>query len=322
MHRLATRMILGAWIVLISCSAGPLKDSGSQINWHRDYEIALSEAKLLDRPVLAYITARWCPASLRLEHSTFLDKRVVKLLRDSFVVVQLDADTCPELAKRLGVEKPPVSIVLSKDGRAQGRIEGYQPTETYLAELSKFIKPIDPIASINAVKKSSSWSKAPDEREPEKPTVPRDEIKLTSLAERQQSATDRAPLTTERGADPMLEGNCPVTMQERKKLVQGLPEFQLQHDGRTYRFAGAEELAKFKLDPARYVPVMCGRCVVSSVDEQFDTEGIARYAAIYRGRLYIFAGAEQRRRFQTDPKRYADCDTTVQAARQVDTNRD
>lgn len=304
----APRCLLGAWIVLVCSSAEPSGEVRPQIIWQRDFEIGLSEAQLLDRPVLAYVTAKWCPACLRQERTTFLDKQVVKFLGESVVAIQVDADSSPELAQRLGAVRLPMSVVLSKDGAVIRRIEGYRPAEGYLAELAESIKPFQRPVSANVVKISPLRGKSnslPTRRTP----LPRtDEIELTGHTERPAAPRAEIVLTVELNSNLMLDGSCPVTLLEAKKLTAGNPEYQVEYDGRTYWLAGADEFAKFELDPARYVPAMGSLCVVSLVDSGLKIDGVSRSAAIYRGRLYLFANSEQRRRFQAEPKRYADSD--------------
>jgi thiol-disulfide isomerase/thioredoxin/YHS domain-containing protein len=54
-------------------------------------------------------------------------------------------------------------------------------------------------------------------------------------------------------------------------------------------------------------PPLCldGYCPVSLAEKQQWVPGDRRFGAIHRGRTYLFAGADQQRRFFTDPDRYA-----------------
>jgi YHS domain-containing protein/thiol-disulfide isomerase/thioredoxin len=308
MRSAAPRCLLGAWIVVICSSAAPSGEVRPQIIWHRDYDIAVSEAKLLDRPVLAYVTAKWCPACLRQERSTFLDKQVVKFLGESVVAVYVDADSSPELAQRLGAEKLPMSVMLSDDGVVMRRIEGYRPAESYLTELAESIKVFQRPESASVVKNSPAREE-PSARPGRRAPLSRpDEIELAGHVERSAALRAEVVLSVELSSNLMLDGNSPVTFLDAKKLTAGKPEFPVEHDGRTYWLADAAELAKFERDPARYVPAMGGLCVVSLVDDNVEVDGVTRIAAIYHGRLYLFANLEKRRRFQAEPRRYADND--------------
>jgi YHS domain-containing protein/thiol-disulfide isomerase/thioredoxin len=311
MRLAAPRCLLGACIIVVCISAGQASEIRPQIIWHRDYDIALAEAQLLDRPVLAYVTAKWCPACLRQERSTFLDRQVVKFLGESVVAVQVDADASPELAQQLGAERLPLMVLLAKDGSILRRIEGYRPAEGLLADLSAHIKPARTKSPTNVAKKSSRTEpNALPNLETPAPTRAED-IELASHTARSVAMHSGITLGLELSSNLMLDGHCPVTFVGSKKLTAGKPEHSIEYDGRTYWLAGENELAKFEHDPVRYAPAMGGSCVVSWIDDERQIDGLTRFAAIYRGRLYLFANSEQRRRFQNQPKRYADSDVAI-----------
>jgi YHS domain-containing protein/thioredoxin-related protein len=310
MRLAAPRCLLGACIIVVCCSAVRAGEARSQVVWHRDYGIAVSEAQLLDRPVLVYVTAKWCPACLRLERSTFLDKQVVKFLGESVVAVQVDADASPELAQQLGAERFPLVVLLGKDGTVLRRIEGYRPAEGFLSDLAEHVKPQRPKSSANVAKKSSREEPDASPNLQAAATRPED-IELASHTARTIALHPQITLGLELSSNLMLDGHCPVTFVDAKKLKAGAAEYSIEYDGRTYWLAGANERAKFEHDPDRYAPAMGGSCAVSFVDDDRQVNGLTRFAAIYRGRLYLFADSEQRRKFQAQPRRYADSDLAM-----------
>jgi YHS domain-containing protein len=95
-------------------------------------------------------------------------------------------------------------------------------------------------------------------------------------------------------------------MLDSRKFTSGDPQYSASMNGATYWFAGSQELEKFQADPQRYIPMANGLCVASLVDEGDKVRGSTHWAAIYRDRLFLFASAELRRRFQVDAKRYYD----------------
>jgi YHS domain-containing protein/thiol-disulfide isomerase/thioredoxin len=307
MRLAAMRCIMGAWIVLVYGSVGPSGEVRPQIIWHRDFDIAISEAQILDRPVLAYVTTKWCPACLRHERTTFVDKRVVKFLGESVVAVQVNADSSPELAQRLGAEKYPTTVLLTKDGSVIGRIEGYRPAEGFLAEIAASIVPLQKTRS-SVAKNSTLLGESTAVRGPRLGQSRKGEIDLAVHNNQSASRHTEVILTVDFSSNLILEGSCPVTFVQAKKLATGNPEFSIEYDGRTYWFASPDALSSFNRDPIRYAPAMGGLCVVSLVDDGVEIEGLKRFAAIYRGRFYLFASSEQRRRFQIHPIRYANHD--------------
>ena len=107
---------------------------------------------------------------------------------------------------------------------------------------------------------------------------------------------------------PMMSGYCPVSILTQSKWVRGKSQFKLVFDGRRYNFAGASEMAAFEEEPLKYVPVLGGDSVVTLIDELIRREGSVHHAGHYQGRLYLFTNAEEKAKFDTNPKLYADAD--------------
>ncbi len=107
---------------------------------------------------------------------------------------------------------------------------------------------------------------------------------------------------------PVLGGDCPVTYQSRHEHVRGSVFQAVDYQGRLYLFADADRKAAFKANPAPYVDIDVaekGLCVVTRVDEHRDVPGATEQAMWYKGRVYRFAGEEQKKKFLENPTRYA-----------------
>ena len=61
-----------------------------------------------------------------------------------------------------------------------------------------------------------------------------------------------------------IRGYDPVAYFERGAPVRGVAEFETEHDGATWRFASADNLAAFEADPARYAPQYGGYCAYAA----------------------------------------------------------
>jgi YHS domain-containing protein len=107
---------------------------------------------------------------------------------------------------------------------------------------------------------------------------------------------------------PAMGGFCPVSIQgdgqDLGVWVEGNESFQVIYDGKLYLFAGAREKSWFLAAPERYVPALGGECVVCHRDLDQEVHGSIFHAAIYRGRLFLFANAEQKQAFKQDPAVY------------------
>jgi YHS domain-containing protein len=105
-----------------------------------------------------------------------------------------------------------------------------------------------------------------------------------------------------------LDGYCPVSLKTMNKWVKGDPTIQSVFDGHTYHFANEQGKKMFVADPAKYVPVLGGDCVISLVKMHKRVPGNIRHATIHDGRLFLFANEQAKKMFTADPKTYADAD--------------
>ncbi|MEM6692192.1 MAG: hypothetical protein AAF664_22375, partial [Planctomycetota bacterium] len=108
-----------------------------------------------------------------------------------------------------------------------------------------------------------------------------------------------------------LDGYCPVCIIEMKQWVKGKPEYQVTYDGHVYHFPGEEQRQTFLKNPAKYVPAMGGNCIVCAVNMKQKVPGSVMHTALYRGRLYLFPGADQKEMFRKNPAKYASADVAL-----------
>jgi YHS domain-containing protein len=93
---------------------------------------------------------------------------------------------------------------------------------------------------------------------------------------------------------------------------EGKEEFQATWDGKRYWFASRRAKQRFLSTPEPYIPAFGGACVVSHQDRDRQVAGSIQHAALYEGRLYLFAGAAQKTAFQENPSAYAEVDLAYQ----------
>ena len=135
---------------------------------------------------------------------------------------------------------------------------------------------------------------------------PRGEIPESSFS-RGKIKPKKSPVTLSVAeiANKAMGGYCPVSIHEQGTWVLGNPRFRAEFKGLTYLMANEAEQQRFAQNPKTYVPVSSGQCVVSEVDNNRSVPGSIYYAAQYEGRLFLFAGAEQKRAFGVNPENYA-----------------
>jgi hypothetical protein len=92
-------------------------------------------------------------------------------------------------------------------------------------------------------------------------------------------AAETAPLA--------IKGYDPVAYFTAGQPTRGLPEFEYEWDEHRYRFAGAEHLHMFKMDPAHYAPQFAGFCAVALARGAAE-EGNPEYWLVTEDKLYLF----------------------------------
>jgi YHS domain-containing protein len=77
-----------------------------------------------------------------------------------------------------------------------------------------------------------------------------------------------------------------VSYFEAGEPVKGSTEFTTQYRGATWRFANAENLARFKDNPERYAPAYGGYCAWA-VSQGYLAKGDPKHWSIKQGKLYL-----------------------------------
>lgn len=90
-----------------------------------------------DKPIVAVVTADWCPPCQELKRNALSDERVQNLLASNAQPVMIDgtnSQTAKSTLERLGVRVFPSTVVL-RDGRPVAMLEGNASADKYLAWL-------------------------------------------------------------------------------------------------------------------------------------------------------------------------------------------
>jgi len=110
-----------------------------------------------------------------------------------------------------------------------------------------------------------------------------------------------------------MGGYCPVTIHDAGVWTAGDPRYRVEFDGLTYLLAGEAEQKIFSQTPNKYLPALGGNCVVTEINENRRVSGSIYYASHYEGRLFLFAGAERKKTFDTTtPEKYASADLVAE----------
>ncbi len=105
-----------------------------------------------------------------------------------------------------------------------------------------------------------------------------------------------------------IEETCLVTLIEERRITRVLDKFSCEFRSRQYRFSSSEALAKFRLDPEKYVPAVGGLDIVSVRNERSAVPGSLSFAIWYRRQLYLFSSSQHAEAFRREPQRYVSVD--------------
>lgn len=99
-------------------------------------------------------------------------------------------------------------------------------------------------------------------------------------------------------------GICLVTLHHQKTVIDGDPRNQLVYQSRTYQFASAEAMERFRSNPEHYIPVADGNDLVCLRNDRSEVQGSLAFAMRYQNRLYLFSSEENAEEFRRNPQRY------------------
>jgi len=130
---------------------------------------------------------------------------------------------------------------------------------------------------------------------------------------KQADASPYLPQTNRVARYPLaLHGFSAIDLRNHQQWVAGSDEHQAVFDGQLYRFADSRQRAIFAAAPQRYAPVLGSDCIVTFADTGDRIVGDLHFGLQHKGRLFFFAGPEQRDQFRSDPTRFVDADIAHQ----------
>jgi YHS domain-containing protein/thioredoxin-related protein len=245
--------------------------------WHTDFETARKTAQQQNRPMLLHFYADWCFPCKRMEKDVLSRPAVVQVLSSNLVLVKIDVDRSPDLAKRFGVNQFPSDVIVDPTGERILSSTGYQEADKYVAFARHGQRQFgDQIA---ATMTSTTRGKN----------------------ESQQTPADEADSEP---AMVALDGYCPVSLAATREWVKGDARFSSEHRGQLYYLSSAEQKSAFESDPRKYVPQLLGCDPVILRDTDLAVPGSIRFGAYYDDELFLFASQENRTAFKSEPHRY------------------
>lgn len=102
-----------------------------------------------------------------------------------------------------------------------------------------------------------------------------------------------------------LKGFCPVVLRDHRDLADARAEYTVIYAGTQYWFSSEEAKQAFLMAPEAYAPVKGGIDLVHFEQTGEEQEGLLDHAAWFRGRLHLFATAENKAAFIANPRTYS-----------------
>lgn len=112
----------------------------------------------------------------------------------------------------------------------------------------------------------------------------------------------------------ILDGFCPVELQDNERWVAGNEEFTLRYRNQFFVFSCTESLMKFAKNPEAYTPVAMGEDVVQMAKTGDRLKGQRGFGAWYQGKIYLFSSQENYESFAERPAYYASIATKLNSA--------
>ena len=117
--------VVGKVLVLLTIVVGLGARSGDEVSFRSDPQMAFRLAREGERPLLIEFHTRWCEACERMQRTTWVDDRVVKLV-DRYIALSVDGDRNVNLVSRYDVTAYPTIVFAEPGGQPILVLRGYQ----------------------------------------------------------------------------------------------------------------------------------------------------------------------------------------------------
>ena len=240
------------------------------IHWQTTLEGAKRLASQTNHLVLIHFWHPQCQPCLIMEHEVFPQPAVVQAVSANYVPVKLNTYYFPSAVRQYGVAQLPSDVIITPQGQFIQKLVGLQSAADYVAGLNQ-------IASVARPQATAIYAEVPGPGSPapQRPVIGQPGLAPPSPANPNPAgvATPVAALT---GPGPGSQANASLA------------------PSRTSPSAAVRE--PLDLD---------GFCPVRLAEKKQWVPGDRRFGAIHRGRTYLFAGAEEQKKFLLSPDSYA-----------------
>jgi len=135
-------------LCLLACGTTPSPEvpRATPVGWQPWSAETFARAAADERYLLVSVQAGWCHWCHVMNHETFGDPRVQRLLADRYLAIKVDSDARPDLADRFRDYAWPATVLLTPDAEVVLALRGYRAPEVMmrlLAEVADGRAPVD-----------------------------------------------------------------------------------------------------------------------------------------------------------------------------------
>lgn len=294
------------------------------IHWEGTIDSAKAAASQSNRLVLVLFTANWCPSCHRLENDLHSQPGAPAALEANFVPVKLNYDYFQNVARQYGVDRLPTTVILAPTaaGDVLAVIPEAMPVDQYLSRLNGVAADarrraagayaqiaaspaVGSNATPNPLRQADGTSPSAagrpvdppaEEASPNRPKVLSAGAVSADGPALSAAAATAAPSPAAGVGGPIASPPLPPGEGVSKAGPTLLPG-EGQEEGSPNRQPRANAAE----------PTLCldGYCPVQLVENDRWQKGNKDWGAVHRGKVYLFVGQEEQRRFMADPDRYA-----------------
>ncbi len=271
------------------------------IHWEASIDSAKRVAGQSNRLVMAIFDAPWCSACRGLEADLTSQPVWISALEANYVPVKLNVDYFQATARQYGITALPTTLILAPtpQGEVLDTIRGRIPADQYVGRLSQ-------VAADVKRRNTAVYAQIPAGPAGQMPGAPAGQppaaTALPPGAAPQQAAGPAS------GSPPQTAGataQATPTMGTTSIAPPANPSAAVTGSPAAAAGPAASTAVSAPAVPAPPPIALDGFCPVQLAEKNVWSPGDRRWGAIHRGRTYLFAGADEQRRFLADPDRYA-----------------
>lgn len=311
------------WCTALVCCWLAYPASAQQaVRWQVDLDAAKRHALQTNRMVLVHFWASWCVPCKEMEREVLSKPEVMAALSTDYVPVKVNADHFPHTCRQYNVSVLPTDIIITPQGQLIEKMDGAMGLAKYLARLNQVAAVArNRVAAGQGRPMPSGPPAAMHEQVAARPPDVPDYRQQQHAAGNQSAMSDdryrdyfdRPSQGQNSAAGPARGG--PVTAPHGGPIAADRGSLRPEIPATQAATMPPAQVAPREALPAKppvaQVPAgnpplgLDGYCPVRLAEETRWVLGDARWGLIHRGRTYLFAGPEERDRFDADPDRYS-----------------